>query len=330
MKTVMHTILVSAFAILIAAPAAFAQDDLFFWLDPSLDEFRVHAEYEGIFYTEDEIENSNDDLDFFRNKLDLAVPLYKDDDHFFAVSSSLGYWDLDSDVVLPDSGAAFPDDLYDVNFALNYFHYFDNGWTAGGIFSVGSPSDEPFDSYEELELNFNGFLRIPHVDNNHWVFVLNWSDNREFLNNVPLPGVGYWYQPSEDLFILAGIPFLAARWTPVENVTLSGSYLPARNVDAEAAYRFTEQIEVYTAFEWENERFLLADRADDDDRLFYYEKNVEAGLRYRFTENASVQVAGGWAFDRFFFVGEDYDDRDDDRLDLEDGPFVRTQATLRF
>ncbi len=307
-----------------------AQSDMMFWLDPSLDEFNLHAEYEGVFMLEDELDEFAGDLDMNQHDLRLAVPLYKDDDHFFAISSSLGYWDVDSDSPLPDTGAAFPGDLYDIDFALNYFHYFDNGWTAGGIFSAGSPSDEPFDSYDETELQFNGFLRIPHVDNNYWVFVLNWSNNREFINNVPIPGIGYWYQPSKDLFIMAGIPFAAVRWVPVNDVTVRASYLPVRNIDAEIAYSVTDDIEVFGAFEWDNERFLIADRADDDDRLFYYEKNLEAGLRYKFSETASVQIGGGYSFDRFYFFGEDYDDRDEDRLDIEDGPFVRTQITMRF
>lgn len=312
------------------AISAYAQSDIMFWLDPNLDDFHVHAEYEGAFHLEDDLEDYPGDLDMNQHDLRLAVPLYKDDDHFFAVSTSLGYWDVDSDSPLPDTGAAFPGDLYDIDFSLNYFHYFDNGWTAGGILSAGSPSDEPFNSYDETELQFNGFLRIPHVDNNYWVIVLNWSNNREFLNDIPIPGFGYWYEPSDDLFIMAGIPFLAVRWHPCENVTIRASYIPVRNVDAEIAYSVTDQIDLFGAFEWENDRFLIADRADNDDRLFYYEKNVEAGVRYRFCEAASVQVSGGYSFDRFYFFGEDYDDRHDDRLNIEDGPFVRTKVTVRF
>ncbi|MBI1387918.1 MAG: hypothetical protein GC154_05675 [bacterium] len=307
-----------------------AQQELFFWMNPNLDEFRLHTEYDGQWYGGNEVDNAGDNLDMMKHRLQLAAPLFKNDDHFFALSSSLEYWDVDTRVKFPDSGGDFPSDLYDLKFAANYFHYFDNGWTAGGVLSVGSASDKPFNSGDEVEVQFNGFLRIPHVDDNYWVFVLNYSNNREFLNNVPIPGFGYWYQPSDRLFILAGIPFLALKAEPIDNVIVRASYIPLRNIDAEIAYQFNERIEVFSGFSWDNQRFMPAGRSNNDDRLFYYEKDVEGGVRYALCEAAKLEVAGGYAFDRFFFTGEDYDDRNHDRIDIEDGPYVRGKITVRF
>jgi hypothetical protein len=181
-----------------------------------------------------------------------------------------------------------------------------------------------------MELQATAFLRIPHRDNNAWVFLLNYSNNREFLNHVPLPGVGYWYKPSERYTILIGIPFAAINAEPIEDVTLKLFYLPIRTIRAEAAYQVSEPVELFAGFRWDNERFYLAGRADDDDRLFYYEKKLSAGTRVQFSENVGFVLEGGYKFDRFFFEGEDYDDRHFNRIDIEDGPFVAANINVRF
>jgi len=41
-------------------------------------------------------------------------------------------------------------------------------------------------------------------------------------------------------------------------------------------------------------------------------------------------AGGGYAFRRFFFEGEDYGDRDDNRLIVGDGPFVSLRLGARF
>ena len=61
------------------------------------------------------------------------------------------------------------------------------GWGAGA--SVGSASDVPFHSIHETIFSAAARYEIPSKERNSWVFLLNYSNNRTFLNNVPLPGV---------------------------------------------------------------------------------------------------------------------------------------------
>ena len=49
-----------------------------------------------------------------------------------------------------------------------------------------------------------------------------------------------------------------------------------------------------------------------------------------FLKHLSLELSGGWAFDRFYFEGEDYDDRDDNRIDVESGPFGKAMVSVRF
>lgn len=43
-----------------------------------------------------------------------------------------------------------------------------------------------------------------------------------------------------------------------------------------------------------------------------------------------LDINDGWAFDRFFFQGENYGDRWQDRVSLEDGVFFGGQIGYRF
>jgi hypothetical protein len=43
-----------------------------------------------------------------------------------------------------------------------------------------------------------------------------------------------------------------------------------------------------------------------------------------------IELAGGYSFDRFYFEAEDYDERNGNRLDVEDGYFLSLNARVHF
>jgi hypothetical protein len=83
-------------------------------------------------------------------------------------------------------------------------------------------------------------------------------------------------------------------------------------------------------FDWTNDRFLLADRPDPDERLFYYEKRFRAGAIIGLARQAYTEITVGYSFDRFYFEGEDYGDRDHNHIDVGSGPFATIRLGLRF
>src|SRR5262249_6539956 len=114
----------------------------------------------------------------------------------------------------------FPDDLWNVHVGTSYRHLFSNGWVGGGNVTVGSASDKPFHSFDEMVVGASSFLRVPQGEHNAWLFSLNYSTNREFLNGIPLPGAAYFYAPTDWFQATIGLPFASMTIRPLEDLTL--------------------------------------------------------------------------------------------------------------
>jgi hypothetical protein len=119
-------------------------------------------------------------------------------------------------------------------------------------------------------------------------------------------------------------------YSPVAPLTLSATYIAVRTVDVRLTYQVARPVRLWVGFDWTNERYLLADRADPKDRLFYYEKRIRAGAIVGLARQAFVDVTVGYTFDRFYFEGEDYGERDQNRIDVGAGPFAQIRLGVRF
>jgi hypothetical protein len=102
------------------------------------------------------------------------------------------------------------------------------------------------------------------------------------------------------------------------------------SVHAKATYKLMPRLCIYTAFDWSNEGYLLADRPNPRDRLFYYEKRLSGGVKYLWSEHVSLDLATGYDFDRFWFEGQHYSDRHFNRLDVDSGVFVSFRVQARW
>ena len=275
----------------------------------------------GIYYTDEDTDQMGEDLGWYELRLDFAVPLHRGETTSVGGYVKAGYIDFNNhNLIIPMTGGAkFPSELYDVELGVFFFKQLSNDRMLGGRVAVGSPSDEPFDSWDELTFRADVFYSIPWRTNLRWIFLLSYANDREW--NFPVPGVELLWQPSDQLTLIVGFPALAATWKPTSQWELTAIYLMPHTVNLKAAYQFCDSASVYGAFDWDNRSFWRHDRADDDDRLRYYEKRLTLGVRWNPTQTVFVDVGGGYAFDRFWFEDEDYDDRGDTKIDIDDGFF---------
>jgi hypothetical protein len=173
----------------------------------------------------------------------------------------------------------------------------------------------------------NGFLRVPQGEHNAWLFSLSYSSNSELP--IPIPGVAFLWQPSEYFRMNVGLPF-QIMYRPLDDLTFDFSYMLLTSVHARATYRVCPQVRVYAGYDWNNESYLPADRLNEEDRLFYYDQRLTAGLQYILSRCATLDFSGGYTFDRFYFEGRSFSDRNHNRIDVGDGPFLSADFRVRW
>ncbi len=311
-----------------ATPAVAQKYEVLF--SPRIGQQKMWVEYEALTYFNVDVDRQDEQLHMVRHDFDIGLPLVQDEQRELLMTMRARAMDLDTDALLPDTWDPLPNTLWDVRIGAMYRHRLNNDWLLGVHAEFGSASDRLFASTEEYVGTATGFLRIPHGDSNAFLFLVNYSSIRSFWPHIPLPGFGYEITAEDRLRLLLGVPMTNVFWEPVEGLELEGMYLIPRRVHAKVGYRIVDPLKVYAGFDWSNQRFLRHDRDDYDDRLFYYEKRVAGGVRWDIVHNVWLDCSAGWAFDRFFFEGEDYDDRGDNRINIDDGPFIMLQVGMKF
>jgi hypothetical protein len=314
--------------LLVALPVpAYAQAEL--WLSPILGKDMVRADYRATYYFDERVKEQPTDLGLTQHRLSLSVPVWQSPRDEWSVSASVRLQDFDTDAILPDTGERFPEELWDVRIGATYRHRFDNDWIGGAHLTVGSASDEPFASEDEIIVRGTAFLRVPHRERHAWFFTVNYTNYSEVLGGIPVPGVAYVYSPSDRFTAIVGFPFTSVDVRPLQKLSFQLSYVPLRTVRVRANYQLLRPLRLYAGFDWDNEFHLRADRGDQDDRFFYYEKRWTAGARMDL-RHLTLELSGGYAFDRFYFEGERYSDRNENRVEIASGPFVAARVGVRF
>ncbi len=314
--------------LLLPGPSA-AQDELQQWLDPQFGRLMPRGDYRLQWFPNRPVKGQDTELGWLGQRGTFFIPVYQDQANELTVSGNAEYLDIHTEAILPDTNQPFPDELWDVRAGVAYRHLFENGWSAGGVVTVGSPSDRPFASIHEVSVRAIGMLRIPVRQRDAWILTLTYTSDQEYLEGVPVPGVAYHWVYSDALSVLVGIPFTSIRWKPIEELTLEATYVPIRRIRLRATYEIARPLRAFAGFDWAHDVYLRADRPDNDDELVYYEKRLYAGARFDL-RHVGFELVGGYSFDRFFYEGEKYEDRHQNRIDVKSGPYVSARISVRF
>ncbi len=312
------------------APGLQAQSEMNRLLDPRLGRLAATLETATTRFEQTDTKRQDADLGMVDYDLNLLAPLQQSQVSELALTVGVGALDVASRAQLPDSAEPLPDHLWNIRLGGSYRQYLDEQRLFGVWGHIGSPSDKPFESIEEVEVNLTGMLRIKAQDYDAWILLLNFSNSRDFLRYVPIPGAGYLYQPNREFQALVGAPLTFFNWRFREKWRLFASYILPRKAQAELSYATTEKTKLYARFDWRSRRWFRRQRRDDGEHLKDYEKLVQGGLAWNLTATCTVDLHGGYAFDRFFYEGADYDDRDFNRISFADGPFAGIDASVRF
>ena len=196
--------------------------------------------------------------------------------------------------------------------------------------SYGSASDKTFSNSRNNAVNLTatyGFKKSN--EKSQWLLLLNYSNNRTFLNNIPLPSVGYLYRPSDKFTVFAGLPFISLTWVDFPNYIHSISISPA-SLKLDFSWGILGPIRFYSLFNYQAQSYLHLNRSEDELRLLFVEKRVGVGLRAPVSRAVSFDFGLGYSFDRYLFEGEGVYSKIGDKLYLDEDMYCLVKASVSF
>lgn len=313
--------------VFVLSQSASAQDDFRLWLSPRPNEFSVKASATTTLYSDEDVADQDADFEAARHDLNLRVKLGPAAESEWLLSLDAESWALDTPARFDESGLGLPQELHQVAAGVTYRRLLENDWLIGQNLQLGSASDKLFDSAEEIYLRGTTFLKLPSGRYNAWLMFLNFDTHREF---PVLPGLAYQAVLAENLFAVVGVPVLTVEWQPVKTTHLGLSYFPIKHLNARLTHRFGEPWTATASFQWDSSLFSRAGRDDKDDRIEFEEKRVKLELAYAFTEQLSLAAHGGYAFGRRLGEGDDYDERSENDMDIENAWFGGAELRWRL
>ena len=316
-------------SLLAAAPSA-AQSPLGFLFSPVLGRMPYVVNYETRYLPQENVTGQSAELGWMEHQLSAIVPLWQNTDNELALVPRVEYLRLEGDAVLPDTGRSLPDDFWDLSLGATFRRRLHRDWIAGGMASLGAAADEPFEADVTKSVFALAFTRWQWRPTLAWNFMLFYTNRLDFAKYYPLPGAGLSYTPGPDLAIDLGLPSTSIRWRPWDRLTVSAMYFIPRIAKLRLGWQAFKPLEIFAAFHMGYQSFQIADRPDHDDWLYLYEKRGVAGIRWELDPKLTLEFSGGLAFDRYLFQGEDWGDRDQDRLDLDNAAEVTLKLVLRI
>ena len=249
-------------------------------------------------------------------EIEVAFPLRIAPDGIWLGLGSVQRLEISTSAVLPDSGLPVPEQLWDIEVGTMHIRELANGWRAGGMLRVGSPSDRPFAALRDMTVTLLGFLTIPSGERDAWNFSLFYSPTGQII--FPIPGVAYVWRPTPQFQANLGIPF-SLDYRPTETLTITASYRPLNNVQVLVRQSLGEAWSIYGGYRTVNDTFLLADRLDDRERTYLFDQRLTLGVQRELGRGWSLDLSAAYVFDRQIFQAEKFSGSRRDELAIDPG-----------
>lgn len=277
----------------------------------------------GNIYQNADVSDANTKSQMGVGELNTHLPFLKKEDSLWTFSVNA------REMKLEPNNSPFPD-LYDIKVGLGYTKLMDNNrqWTVNG--SLGSASDKPFASEKESTVNVTGVYSTPIDASKRWLYLINYSNNRSFLNNIPLPGIAWMYTPSREFSLILGAPFLFLNWQFSENMGANAYTLLPYTYRAQLYYKLNPVAQIYGGFDASQVVHYLHDRESRKERLFYDERKAFLGFKSPLSKALMSDFEVGYAFDRKFFAAEDYSWKPKNPTVIGSSPYAKLSLKFLF
>ncbi len=229
----------------------------------------------------------------------ISLPLYRDEKDSWTFSS--GFQSLD---ISPDQSST--PNLYNIQFGGTYAHQLEGGKSLSVNGSFGSASDRPFADSTVNTLSGTILYSFPNGPASSWLLLLNYSNNRPILNNIPLPGIAYTYAPSKTFRGTFGAPFASIYWQFADKWSVTSFTVAPWIIKTSVAYAVVFPMQIFAGVDFSQETFLQYGRSNLKDRIYYDEKKVFVGCKSPLSRTLFAELETGYALNRSMFSAQTY------------------------
>ena len=279
------------------------------------------ASYEGRHIFTDKSPNTEQT----EHSFNASSPVYWNERSTIAASFSAS--DLHfSQLFALDSSIHVPENLRRIDAGLSYSRKLPEQKRYGVRGTIGYAGDK-FNSHTQ-SFTVTANYSYPGANEAIWIWMVMISNNSPFGTFVPVPGFLY-IKRTPTFTGVFGVPVLSMQWTPVNPWAFSLS-LFGPQVKSEASYGAVDKTQIFTGFSWKQQRFILSESVNDDERLTIEEKNFEVGVRRPLSVGFFFEAQGGYAFDRKVYLGDGLFAKEGGRRDLISDWYIRSSLKFAF
>jgi hypothetical protein len=217
--------------------------------------------------------------------------------------------------------------FYNIQFGASYRHYFENDKSLGIMASLGSSSDKPFKNGRDGTIMVNSTYQL----SDKWVLLGNYSNNRAFLNNIPLPGFIYIQEQSREKTTMLGFPFIYIL-KPFYEDNFSFKYIGVLpyNHKMRILYNRLEIFKPYIGIEQGPFVFFDSDRTSNNVRTFWFERKAALGFEKSFGPFLKIDFQLGNSFDRQYFNARSFMRHHSNVQKIHDGAYGALSLKSNF
>lgn len=282
---------------------------------------KVTFGYVGVFHQEAQFPTGDAATSF--QAFDLSGPVIRDESESW--TASLAGNQL---AITPTQGELSR--LYDLKVGMGYTKALDDKRLWSASLRFGSASDRLFANPSVNTLGATWFYSYPKDETGRWLFLVDYSNNRPILNNIPLPGFAYFYTPSKTFKMVIGAPFASLNWEFHDRWGLEGFTLVPWVLKGNVFYKINDYAKIYSGIDFSQITYFLADRTNDKERLFFDEKKMFIGAKMPFSRSVLADLEFGHAFDRAFFQSEEYEIDPENPTSIANAFYAKVTLRLYF
>lgn len=280
---------------------------------------KTMLELEGTFLPDSAVDNSRDETHVFFHSADIQQRVYGDEQRSLSVGAKYQKLDL-------NSSHPYLNDYYNQQGSLTYRQKLsDNRFWLGNV-SYGSSSDRPFKSSRDSTIGANFIYKFSPK----WFGVANYSNNRAFLNNIPLPGFFYIKEMERNKVFIVGFPLIFWMRPLGDNWSFRYFGLLPWSHRFRLFYENFKSVKPYVGVEQQPLTFFRHDRDERYNRFFWFERRMISGFEGDLAKNLRYEVWGGFSFDRQFFEARNFSEKKEFLVNLDTAYLLGLNLRFKF